>query len=186
MQRVKVNSSYSSWKDIDTGVPQGSILGPVLYNINSNDLFLFILLDIVNFADDNSPFTVAPSTSIVLSQLEHESKILLEWIKNNGLKANPDKFHLLLSEPDESLSIKVGDFDINNSKSQKLLGVTFDNKLSFKEHVSSLCRKASQKIHALSRVCKYTKSKESNYENVCSISFWLLPFSMDVLWSNSK
>ena len=58
-QRVKVNASYSSWNEIKTGVPQGSILGPDCYNIDSNDLFLFMLLDVANFADDNSPFTTA-------------------------------------------------------------------------------------------------------------------------------
>ena len=56
MQRVRVNASFSDWSVIDTGVPQGSVLGPELYNINSNDLFMFLLLEIANFADDNSPF----------------------------------------------------------------------------------------------------------------------------------
>ena len=157
LQRVKINSSYSSWKGIKTGVPQGSILGPTLYNLNSNDVFLFLLLEIANFADDNSPFAIEASIPKVLYQLEHESKTLLTWINNNGLKANPDKFHLLLSDQDESLSICVGNYDIKNSKSQKLLGLTFDNKLTFKDHVSDLCRKASQKIHALSRVYKFMK-----------------------------
>ena len=155
VQRVKVNSSYSTWGEIETGVPQGSILGPVLYNINSNDVVLFLILEIANFADDNSPFTVATSIPTVLSQLESDSKILLAWIGNNGLKANPDKFHLLLSDQDESLSIVVENHDIKNSRTQKLLGITFDNKLTFKNHVTILCKKASQKIHALSRIYKY-------------------------------
>ncbi len=60
-QRVRVNGSYSDWSYITHGVPQGSVLGPELYNYNSNDLFLFILLDIANYADDNFPFTVATS-----------------------------------------------------------------------------------------------------------------------------
>ena len=61
-QRVTVNASFSGWKKILTGVPQGSILGPELYNIYSNDLFYFLVLDIVNYADDNSHFRV-PSIS---------------------------------------------------------------------------------------------------------------------------
>ena len=62
-QRVRVDSDFSTWTKILTGVPQGSIIGPDLYNFNSNDLFLFLTLDICNFADDNSPFTTAPNIS---------------------------------------------------------------------------------------------------------------------------
>ena len=68
LQRVRINASFSSWREIFTGVPQGSVLGPELYNINSNDLFLFMLLDIANYADDNSPFSIAPTIPKVLSQ----------------------------------------------------------------------------------------------------------------------
>jgi len=155
LQRVKINSNISSWRDIETGVPQGSILGPELFNFNSNDLFLFMTLDVANFADDNSPFTTADSTSNILSKLSFESRILLSWIRNNGLKANPEKFHLLVSDQNENLNIIIEENEIKNSKSQKLLGVTIDNKMSFENHVSNLCTKASQKLHALSRVSKF-------------------------------
>ena len=91
--------------------------------------------------------------SSVLKQLDKDSKILLEWFRNNGLKANPDKFHLLLSDNNEDYYISVANFTIQNSNSEKLLGVIFDNELTFNNHVSELCAKATQKMHALSRVC---------------------------------
>ena len=64
----------------------------------------------------------------------------------------PDKFHLLLSDTSQDHSIRVGNFDIKNSSTEKLLGIKFDNKLSFDPHVSDICAKVSQKLHALSRV----------------------------------
>ena len=104
---------------------------------------------------------MAPTIPRVISQLEQESASLLNWIRNNGLKANPDKFHLLLSDPNEEFSIKVDNLDIKNSKCQKLLGIKIDNKLTFDDHVTSICTKASQKLHALSRVRNFMTLKQA-------------------------
>ena len=77
------------------------------------------MLDIANYADDNSPFSCSNSIPEVIDNLEQDSIILLKWIKDNGLKANPDKFHLLLSEEGDNYSIKVDNFIIRNSSSKK-------------------------------------------------------------------
>ena len=84
----------------------------------------------------------------------------------NYLKANPDKSQVLLTSKDEA-SIKIDDTDIKSSSSKKLLGVLIDNKLNFNEHVSKLCKKASNKLHALARISKYmTKDKLRTIMNV--------------------
>ena len=75
----------------------------------------------------------------------------MNWFNNNSMKANPAKYHLLLSGNDFS-KITVGNETISSSKCKKLLGIKIDSHLNFKEHIESLCKKASQKINALSRL----------------------------------
>ena len=70
------------------------------------------------------------------------------------MKINADNCHVLVS-PNNTVKIKIGNFDITNCKGEKLLGIKFDHKLSFDDHIYGLCKKASRKIHALSRVASY-------------------------------
>ena len=132
-----------------------------MFNIYLNDLFLFCdNIDIANFADDNSPYSCSKDIGSVLLRLQNDSEVLLKWISNNGLKANPDKFHLLLTNPCTDHFIAIQDFIIQNSNQEKLLGITLDNKLSFDVHVSKLCGKASQKLHALVRISHFMSTKQ--------------------------
>ena len=95
-----------------------------------------------------------------MSQLEKETNLLIAWVVDNSMRANPDKFHLLLDDSDTNLSIKVDNYEIKNSNEEKLLGITFDNKLTFETHVANLCKKATQKLHTLSRVYHYMDERK--------------------------
>ena len=79
---------------------------------------------------------------------------MFKWFGDNLFKGNANKYHLLLDVKDE-VSMKTGDFNIVNNKGAKLLGVKFDYKLTFNSHVSNLCKNASRKINALTRVAPY-------------------------------
>ena len=89
-QRTKVGSAYSKWSKIRRGIPQGSILGPLLFNIFINDIFMIIeQLDICNFADDNSLYSCGERLREIKENLVSDTKRTLNWFRFNSLKANP-------------------------------------------------------------------------------------------------
>ena len=98
-QRVKIYADVSSWMDIITGVPQGSVLGPLLFNIFINDLFLFTVnSDMHNFADDNTLSVSDISVEQIIHHLEHDIDILQTWFLHNGMLLNETKCQFLIVE----------------------------------------------------------------------------------------
>ena len=155
MQRTKINSEYSSWEEIMFGVPQGSILGPLLFNIFLCDLFLIMEnIDIASYADDNTPYTTGNSIEEVIQKLENAAKTLFQWFSDNQMKANPDKCHFLCNSNSE-VSLTIETQKIKNSKFEKLLGIKLDSKLKFNSHMHDICQKAGQKLNAISRITPY-------------------------------
>ena len=155
-QRTKVNNSFSSWSNVKTGVPQGSILGPLLFNIYLNDIFYCAKSgNITNYADDTTPYSVNANMDALLDSLETDSSTLIKWFSDNYFQPNADKCHFLITKHNKDIFINVEEEVIECSRSVKLLGVTIDNNLKFGEHVTKLCIKASQKLHALARISKY-------------------------------
>ena len=144
------------WCNILSGVPQGSILGPLLFNIYLNDIFHFVnKCDIANYADDTTPFTIDKTMDALLDSLENDVNILIKWFQDKYLKLNAYKCHLLISSHSKDIEMNVGKEIIECENSVKLLGITLDNKLNFNEHVSNICKKASQKLHTLTRISNF-------------------------------
>ena len=85
------------------GVPQGSILGPLIFNIVMNDMFLFTdKCQLYKYADDNSLDSSSENLTDVLYNLRHDGRNAIEWFAKNGMQANPDKFHFMLFSPTPS------------------------------------------------------------------------------------
>ena len=154
-QRANVNGSFSSWMHINTGVPQGSILGPLLFNIYINDLFYFLDDEVTNYADDTTPYKTGKSINCVLEKLETNIETLNRWYKDNYFRLNQDKCELLVPKHGEDIQMNIGNSVIKGKDSVKLMGIKIDNKLNFNDHVASLCKKASQKLHALARISSF-------------------------------
>jgi len=149
------NDSYSSWSEILFAVPQGSILGPLLFNIFICDMFSFMAdFEIANYADDSTPFCAKEESNLVIEELEISSSVLFTWLRNNYMKANTDKSHLLFS-CHNNISASIDGNITQSENSQVLLGVTIDSKLSFNEYINNLCKKASSKLNALARISSY-------------------------------
>ena len=159
-QRVKINSSYSGWSDLLFGVPQGSILGPLLFIIFICDLFYFEEnVDIASYADDNTPYCASHDIQTTINTLQDSSVKLFDWFPKNSMTANANKCHLLLSKNIKHVAC-INHIQIENNTSEKLLGVTIDSELKFDIHVNNLCKKATQKLNALARISGYMDSSK--------------------------
>ena len=93
-------------------------------------------VDIANYADDNIPHSSNINLNKVLHDEEKTSNALFKLLTDNLLKANAEKSHLLTNSTQE-IQVDIGEIAISNSKCEKLLGIHFDNKLTFEPHVKS-------------------------------------------------
>ena len=159
-QNVKINNTHSVFQVLLSGVSQGSILGPLLFNIFINDLYHWITkTDLLNFADDNTISAAEKTIENLISTLEEESQTVIEWFKMKEMIVNPDKFQAIIikknSKMKDSYPLNINDQKINFENCVKLLGSEVDNKLCFEQHISTLCKKASNQLNAIGRIQKY-------------------------------
>ena len=157
-QRVEVNGSFSSWKDLTRGVPQASVLGPLLFNICVNDLLLSIQnSDICNYAYDTTIYACDKNLENITHNLENDCNVALEWFSNSFIKVNGDKCNILVigQRCADAVAVKFGSSEVVNSSEEKLLRVHIDSNLFFDHHVSKHCQNASNKLYVLARISPY-------------------------------
>ena len=133
-QRTKVNLFCSFWEKILSGVPQDSILGPLLFNIFMCDMFLILkTTSFTGYADDNNPSVIRGNINNTIKALEDIGGNLIKWFSDNQMKLNTSKYNVLLNSQGPNT------ININNSSCEMLLGITFDYELKFRNHIDDIC-----------------------------------------------
>ena len=117
--------------------------------------------EVCNYADDTAIFVCGAELDPILKSLEKDASLLSGWLANNYMKMNGDKSHLLvLRNKSVEATVNISGALIKERDEEKLLGVTIDKKLNFKSHANSLCKKASQKLHALACISTYMEKPQ--------------------------
>ena len=165
-QCVRLGNTRSTIGKLTSGVPQGSVLGPHLFNVFINDLFCNIKkAKISAYADDKQLYFSNANARIVQKTLNSELAVVSSWITDNGLllHVNPEKCESLIFRrtnskynqiEEEKINFSVDGTLIEPSTTCKLLGVHIDERLNFNNHVASICKKINKQIAVISRFRK--------------------------------
>ena len=180
---VCVNGSESTVKVTWYGIVQGSVLGPVLYAI-----FISPLFDVENlscFADDKFPLVWNSDKTALIKELEIKLTRIMNWLKDSGMKVNESKTDLCLFHRGDTqpISIKLYGKEIKSNKVMNILGVIFDSKLQWTEHVAHAIKKSMKSLNAIRLIRKYFNQKEllelitSNFYSIMyyNSEIWHLP-----------
>ena len=141
-QCLNLNNIQSIFKTLLSGVPQGSILGPLLFNIFINDLIGFIKKSsLYNFADDNTITAFEKDITLLKETLQNEAEIAIQWFKGNFMIVNPGKFQAMIinrfGKMENKHEMYIDKKKIASGDSVKLLGIEIDNQLKFGNYVPS-------------------------------------------------
>ena len=170
-QRVVINGKSSSWANVNAVVPQGSILGPILFLIYTNDLVDRLHSQPFLFADDTSLLEVIDNPAESFTRLETDLNSMLDWAAQwriifNALKTVYMIFSRKLHKPNYR-QLFMGNTPIKKVATHKHLGLNLSETLSWDAHVDSICAKANSKTGPLKRVSKLLarKSKVTVYQS---------------------
>ena len=177
-QYVSVNGEQSMGGTIISGVPQGSILGPLLFCIFINDLPLIVSAKdsstnkqsiVTNdlFADDASLYSSNNNPSIIEASLQNSLNITSQWCKNNRMVIHPDKTKCMMittrqkhQKNASSLNLFINDSQIQQVDRHRVLGVTLDKEFKWLPHLENVLKHVSRNLYLFSRV-KHFADQES-------------------------
>lgn len=160
-QVVQIDGKVSAAKKVNQGVPQGSILGPLLFLLFINDLpNVLTATDCILYADDTTIFTYANNVDELQRNINVDLHNISSWCRMNMLRINPSKtvfivFHSFPTVLSKSISVRLDDNLIPMSDSTTFLGVVLDRHMKFNLHAQSLIRKITFGIRAIIKTRSY-------------------------------
>ena len=163
-QFVSINGFESNTKNVGVGVPQGSVLGPLLFLIYINDLNVAINFSTVHhFADDTNLLIIGKSLKSIKKRANIDLKLLYNWLKANKISLNSSKTEaILFRHPNKTinydLKLKIDGKKIYLTDTVKYLGVYLDQHLNWKSHIHELSTKLSRAIGMLSKIRHYVSN----------------------------
>ena len=186
LQRVVLPGGSSAWTPIKAGVPQGSILGPLLFLLYINDIVEDINSSIRLFADDTSLYIIVDDTiqaaETLNSDLEKNSRWAQQWLVTfNPAKSESILFSRKLNKPYHP-PVSMDETQINEVTSHKHLGVIFSNDCSWHNHIEHIKTKAWNRINVM-RKLKFKLDRRSLQTIYFSFIRPLLEYA-DVVWNN--
>lgn len=149
-QTTEFAGSESTEISNELGVPQGSVLGPMLFVLYINDLVLNLKHCSLNlFADDTLVSTSHDDVKIAINKMNTDLEVIAKWLQINKLKLNTSKtkFILISNKTQENITakIKIEDIELEQVSEIKYLGVIIDNRLNFRSNVDFIIKKVAKK-----------------------------------------
>ena len=161
-QRVVVEGQPSEWRNVISGVPQGSVLGPLLFILYTHDMWFGLENKLVAYADDATLLSVVPSPDLrpsVSESLNRDLKKINDWCKRWGMKLNPRKTQSMIVSRSRTVNplhpeLLIDNVPLTTDDSFKILGVNFDSKFTFEQHLRAMSKSVSQKLGLLRKSLK--------------------------------
>ena len=156
--RVRIGSVTRSWRNVERGCPQGSVLGPLLWNTFQNDLSYNLDSGLSLYADDHQIYVKGKDMCTIVAKLQESATLATDWYDSNRLHGNHKKYRTMnirnkRVKYDDKASITVNGKDIMESENLELLGVPIDCGLNFYNfHISNVCKKSSQRKGVIMRL----------------------------------
>lgn len=165
-KKTRLETKYSSAPiEVGAGVPQGSVLGPLLFLIKINDFPKVTLNDMVMFADDSTLIGASKNSKTLQMNMTHDLKNIINWLNHNNLKINLFKTKYMTFRNRvplaDNMSIEFEDQKIYKTEVTKFLGVFIDSQMSWKPQIEAVCNRLNQFAYALNML-----SKVVTYETV--------------------